>query len=94
MLLIFPLCYDPTLFLWHLHRFESYKYFCSILKFISNIILTDSGNELSTGKPVNFFFKTEAGEKKYRLQRPGPVTDRPQTLVKSLIPQNPSFCDF
>ena len=63
MLLIFPLCYDPTLFLWHLHRFESYKYFCSILKFISNIILTDSGNELSTGKPVNFFFKTEAGKK-------------------------------
>lgn len=68
--------------------------FAAFLKFISNIILTDSGNELSTGKPVNFFFKTEAGEKKYRLQRPGPVTDRPQTLVKSLIPQNPRFCDF
>lgn len=37
--------------------------FAAFLKFISNIILTDSGNELSTGKPVNFFFKTEAGEK-------------------------------
>lgn len=38
--------------------------FAAILKFISNIIPTQSGNELSTGKPVTFFFKTEAGKKK------------------------------